>query len=73
MTNVEHAVVLRLIAFADQAHQFSVDTCFPQPGRDCWGFCTPCRILAAVPAEVVAEARAVTGLDTTDPGIGAGR
>jgi hypothetical protein len=54
---VDHAVLLELVAFVDQEHETSVDTCHPQPGIDCAAHCGACKLLAQLPPHMLMGAR----------------
>lgn len=50
-------LLVDLVAFTDNEHEYRDGGCHPQPGRDCCDWCEACKLLARVPADVLAEAR----------------
>ncbi|MGI5247552.1 hypothetical protein [Dactylosporangium sp. CA-139066] len=50
-------LLVDLVAFADNEHEYRDGGCHPQPGVDCYDWCEACKLLARVPADVLGEAR----------------
>lgn len=50
-------LLVDLVAFVDQEHEYAVDSCHPQPGSDCGAWCEACKLIAQVPVDLLAEAR----------------
>jgi hypothetical protein len=50
-------LLVDLVAFADGEHEYRDGGCHPQPGVDCYDWCDACKLIARVPADVLASAR----------------
>jgi hypothetical protein len=53
----DHDLLVDLVAFVDDEHEYRDGGCHPQPGVDCYEWCEACKLIARVPADVLAEAR----------------
>lgn len=52
-------LLVDLVAFVDDEHEYRDGGCHPQPSKDCYDWCDACKLLARVPADVLDEARQV--------------
>lgn len=50
-------LLVDLVAFVDDEHEVVTNGCHYEPGKDCAVWCDACKLLARVPADVLAEAR----------------
>lgn len=57
MTAADRALLVDLVAFVDDEHEYRDGGCHPQPGTDCYDWCEACKLLTRVRDGVLAEAR----------------
>lgn len=50
-------LLVDLVAFTDQEHDVATNGCHYTPGTDCNTWCEACKLIARVPADVLAQAR----------------
>jgi hypothetical protein len=57
---IDPLLLLELVAFVDEEHEYTaLSGCHPQPGEHCVAWCEACKLIARVPRDLTAGARAL--------------